>query len=69
MLTVIPFLTFQHVPVNIRNEGVGIYDDGVGVRDVVASVGNNRVCIYCKFSLGGIVSGDHIETAERTLNT
>jgi len=45
MLTVSPFLAFQHVLVNVRNEGVGVHDALMDLR-------NSHMCIYRKFGLG-----------------
>jgi len=44
MLAIGPFPILDYVPVNIGNEGVG-------VRNVVMNVRNSHVCIYCKLSL------------------
>lgn len=39
-----PFLTFQHVAMNVG-------DHGVGVCDTMANVGNNYVDVQCKLGL------------------
>ena len=65
MLAVSPFLSFQHVTLDIGN-------DGVRARDIMANARNSHMRVHCKFGLevGGWVSDDNqAETTERTLNT
>jgi len=59
MLTIGPFLAFQHVPVNVRNDGMCVYNtlmnvgnEGVGVHDAMMNLRNSHICIYRKFGLG-----------------
>ena len=58
-LTVSPVLTFQHVPANIGDYGVGVHNvvmklrnDGVGIHNFVVNARNSHVCVYCELSLG-----------------
>ena len=44
---------------DVRNDGVGVCDtaqkfrdDGTGVYNTLVDVGNDYICIYCKFGLG-----------------
>jgi len=45
MLAISSFLTVHHVPMNIGNKNVGVYN-------VVVDVQYSHVCVYCKFGLG-----------------
>ena len=44
VLTVNPFQTLLHVTMNVRNQGVGVYNTMVDIR-------NNHMGGYCKLSL------------------
>ena len=47
-------------------------NDGLGVRNIITNVGNDYVCVYCKFGLeadGRTTSNDRTQMTERTLKT
>ena len=36
---------------DVRNDGVSVFGDGMGVYDTLVDVGNDYICIYRKFGL------------------
>ena len=52
MLTVSPFLTFQHIPANVGNDGVCVHNAVMNVGNKSMGVHHGHMCIYRKFGLG-----------------
>ena len=41
----------RNIVLNLRNDDMGVRDNGVGVHDFVANVGNSHIRVDCKFGL------------------
>jgi len=51
MLTVSPFLAFQHIPANVRDNDVSACNIVVNIRNQGVGVHNGYVCVYHELSL------------------